>query len=73
MSKCLPLNSYLENLRSFRSVLRSQVVYCYMNVCRECDRCVILTAVENYLAQGKDGALGVTGEGSLLENAAGKS
>jgi hypothetical protein len=28
--------------------------------------------VENYLLQGKDGQLGITGEGSLLENAKGK-
>jgi len=31
--------------------------------------CVV--AVESCLAQGKDGELGVTGEGSLLENAQG--
>ncbi|KAK3577475.1 hypothetical protein CHS0354_032326 [Potamilus streckersoni] len=29
----------------------------------------VLRAVESYLAHGKDGELGVTGEGSLLENA----
>ena len=32
---------------------------------------VSLTAVESYLAQGKDGELGVTGEGTLLDNAQG--
>ena len=31
------------------------------------------TAVESYLSQGKDGELGVTGEGSLLDNAQGKN
>ena len=30
-----------------------------------------ITAVESCLSQGKDGELGVTGEGSLLENAQG--
>lgn len=30
-----------------------------------------VSAVESCLAQGKDGELGVTGEGTLLENAAG--
>lgn len=33
----------------------------------------ILSAVESCLCQGRDGELGVTGEGSLLENAHGKS
>ncbi|XP_041355189.1 dynein gamma chain, flagellar outer arm-like isoform X3 [Gigantopelta aegis] len=33
----------------------------------------VLTAVESYLCVGKDGQLGVTGEGSLLDNAADKS
>jgi hypothetical protein len=30
-------------------------------------------AVESYLAKGKDGQLGVTGEGFLLDNAKGKN
>ena len=34
---------------------------------------MIISAVESYLAQGKDGELGVTGEGSLLDHAQGKS
>ena len=32
---------------------------------------LFVVAVESCLAQGKDGELGVTGEGSLLENAQG--
>ena len=31
-----------------------------------------ISAVESYLATNKEGQLGVTGEGSLLENAQGK-
>ena len=32
----------------------------------------IVAAVESYLAKSKDGQLGVTGEGSMLDNAQGK-
>ena len=35
-------------------------------------RCIYITAVENYLAKSKDGSFGITGEGTLLDNAAGK-
>lgn len=35
------------------------------------NKMVPVPAVESCLAQGKDGELGVTGEGTLLENAAG--
>ena len=34
---------------------------------------MFVSAVESYLAQGKDGELGVTGEGSLLDHAQGKN
>ena len=42
-----------------------------------CWRCTVqslclFSAVESYLAVGKDGQLGVTGEGSMLENASGE-
>lgn len=37
-------------------------------ICRYC----FSLAVEGYLAKNKEGSYGVTGEGSLLDNAAGK-
>ena len=43
------------------------------NVCHTVQSfCLLVSAVESYLAVGKDGQLGVTGEGSLLENASGE-
>ena len=34
---------------------------------------MIISAVESYLATGKEGQLGVTGEGTLLDHAQGHS
>jgi len=38
----------------------------------KCEYDYVIIAVEGYLAKNKDGAYGITGEGSLLDNAAGK-
>ena len=47
-------------------------IFCYFKIRIVHHSLLFLSsAVESYLSQGKDGELGVTGEGSLLDNAQG--
>ena len=62
----LPENGVIRSDKSIILVHVSALKFHYTIQCF-----TIPSGVESYLARGKDGQLGITGEGSMLDNAAG--